>query len=164
METIFALTTMVLASSVSLGVGSSSLAITSFFAAIADGNIDESERRMLGVIYWMLRVAMVLITVSAVILTWVFPGTLAGVEFVWILIAVLYINAILMTKHWMPVKYGPALQAATWYTLGFLFSIEMFALMELTWLSFIGLYVIDFAVAFALVNGFMAYRKWRNKS
>lgn len=156
------LTVMTLASAVSLGVGSSTLAITSFFAAIADGNIDGSERRMLGVIYWVLRVAMVLILLTVSSLTWFFPDTIAWPLFVWTLIFVIFANAILMTKRWIPVQVGPALQAASWYTLGFIFSIEMFNLMELNFISFVGLYAIDFLIAFCIVNGFMWLRKRRS--
>lgn len=157
------ITAMTMATAISLGVGSSSLAITSFFAAIADGQIDQSERHMLGVIYWVLRVAMVLILLTISILTFVFPDTLEGTLYIWILIGVLYVNAILMTKHWIPVQVGPALQAASWYTLGFMLSIQMFAIAELTHFLFAQLYVIDFIVAYVIVNAFM-YIKKRQRS
>jgi hypothetical protein len=54
--------------SISLGVGSSTLAIINFFVAIADSKIDETERIMMGVVYTVLKVAMVLILTTTIIL------------------------------------------------------------------------------------------------
>src|SRR5690606_27543192 len=97
-----------------------------------DGKVDESERRMLGVIYILLRISMVAILLTTLIVTTLRPDIFGTQElFIWILVGVLYANAFLMTKHWIPMKIGPALQAATWYTLGFIVTIRMFALYEI---------------------------------
>lgn len=150
------------ASAIGLGVGSSTLAIASFLAALKDGTIDESERRMLGVIYVTLRVAMVLILVTTLILAWLRPETFGeNIKFLFILVGVLYLNAVLMTKHWIPSSIGPALQAATWYTLGFVASITMFQLFELTYGNFALLYVADVILAILVVKFFLARAKAR---
>lgn len=158
MELIFNLAIIFHASAIGLGVGSSTLAITNFLVAIYDGTIDEGERRMMGVTYVMLRVAMVSILLTTSLIYYFdahFFGEI-GV-FIWILVAVLYANAILMTKHIMSSKIGPALQAGTWYTLGFIVTIHMFKLFALTNLSFAILYAVDIVTALVIVNGYMRF-------
>lgn len=141
-----------------LGVGSSSLAIASFFIAIYDGNIEPIERRMLGVIYWTLRVAMVLIVLATLVLHIFYSELLNGLAwYIWSMVAILYINAALMTARKMPSKFGPSIQAATWYTLGFLVTIKMFGLYELTPQLFLGLYGADLVLFFVSVNAYMLY-------
>lgn len=157
LETILSCIVILNASSIGLGVGSSTLAIASFLTALKDGTIDESERRMLGVIYVTLRVAMVLILLTTVALAWLRPETFGdNTPFLFILTGVLYLNAVLMTKHWIPSSIGPALQAATWYTLGFVATITMFQLFELTYPNFALLYAADIVFAVLVVKFFLA--------
>ena len=68
MTTLFTLIAILQGFSISLGTGASTLAITNFFAAIADGGISPDERRMMGVVYIVLRVAMVLILLTTITL------------------------------------------------------------------------------------------------
>ncbi|MCA9367270.1 hypothetical protein KC887_03335 [Candidatus Kaiserbacteria bacterium] len=148
------------ASSICLGVGASTLAISSFLAALYDNQIDPSERRMLGVIYVTLRVAMVSIFITTALIAWFGPqffGTY--MHYLWVLIAVLFVNATAMTKHWIPSKFGPAIQAATWYTLGFMVTIHMFQLFSVSWFAFGLLYAADIVTAYVVVNGYLAWRK-----
>ncbi len=153
LETITSLIIILNASAIGLGVGSSTLAISSFLTALRDGIIDQSERSMLGVIYIVLRVAMILILLTTVIIMWQRPEIFGNqIGFFLTLIAILYINAVCMTKHWIPSKIGPAVQAATWYTMGFLASINMFHLFTITFSNFIILYAIDLLVALFLIN------------
>ena len=156
LETITSIALILNASAINLGVGSSTLAITSFLVALNDKTIDASERRMLGVIYILLRIAMVMILLTTLFIVWQRP-TLFGnlTQFLYILIAILYINAFCMTKHWISMKIGPALQAATWYTLGFIVSIHMFALYIITIPNFIMLYLIDIVIALAVLQYFL---------
>jgi hypothetical protein len=117
------------AMSVSLGVGSSTLAILNFFYAIKDGTIDPSERGLMGMTYLVLRVAMVLILVSTLLilaLNLSSAGVQALTSFViaqLVLLAVLFSNATLMTYRIMPSTFGPSIQASTWYTFGFLMAL-----------------------------------------
>ena len=152
MELIFSLAIIFHASAIALGVGSSTLAITNFLVAIYDGAID------------MLRVAMASIFLTTALIYFFdknFFGT-AGL-FIWFLVAVLYVNAILMTKHLMPSKIGPALQAGTWYTLGFIVTIHIFNLMVLNYTSFSLLYAADIIVALMIVNGYMKFLQNKKK-
>lgn len=157
MESIHGLLIAWLMSSTALGVGSSTLAIASFLTALQDGQIDQGERRMLGVIYASLRVAMVMIAIALLWLNLGYPGTILGSVFIWTPLLILTLNSVLMTMHWISFKIGPALQAATWYTLGFMLTIEAFNLLPLTWTTFSILYAIDIVLAILIVNVLMWY-------
>lgn len=150
---------------VSLGVGSSTIAITQFFSAIADGNIDETERRMMGVVYFVLRIAMVSIALTSLVQAGIIYKFI-GAEYLnpftiglWVIIAVLFINAVLMTKRLMPSKFGPGIQAGSWYSLGILFSIVPLGLTNFTNVQFALAYAGIVVLTIAIVNGVMSYRK-----
>lgn len=159
METVYVLLVAWLMSSTALGVGSSTLAIASFLTALKDGQIEKSERQMLGVIYTALRVAMMMIFLSLGALTVLYPGSIQSAVYLWILLGILTLNSILMTKHWISYKLGPALQAATWYTLGFKLTIEAFSLLPVTWVVFTSLYVVDIVIAVLAVNALLWWFK-----
>ncbi len=160
LELILPLAIVFQASTIGLGVGSSTIAISNFIVAIWDGTIDASERKIMGVTYITLRVAMFSIFVTTAIITVLDPALFASVdEYIWILVAILFLNALGMTKRWVPSKIGPALQAATWYTLGFIATIHMFDLFSLDMMTFFLLYMGDIVVALAVVNGIMHYLK-----
>ena len=80
---------------------------------------------MLGIVYTVLRMSMILIFVTHLISN--IPLYMVGgveslvnpINFIqWLILFVLYVNALLMTAHIMPDTYGPGIQAATWYALG----------------------------------------------
>jgi len=164
MELIFSLAIVFHASAIALGVGSSTLAISNFLVAIFDGKVDEGERRIMGVTYIILRVAMVSILLTTALIYW-FNSNFFGEAgtYMWLLIVVLYSNAFLMTKHIMPSKIGPALQAATWYSLGFLVTIHVFDLMIINTTTFGILYAADIIVALVVVNGYLKYLQAKKK-
>lgn len=152
--------------SISLGVGSSTLAILNFFAAIADGKIDETERRMMGIVYIVLRIAMVLILLSSISLIVLnqMSGAFNLTPFVMgqlLALAVLFINAVLMTLRLMPSTFGPAIQAGSWYTLGTLTALIPVGLTDFTFTAFLLGYVTWIILAIAIVNGTMAILKHR---
>lgn len=164
MEIIFILTAIVQSVSISLGVGGSTLAILNFFVALADGTIDEGERRMMGVVYIVLRVAMVLILITTAAIAYMYIS--AGDDYFmpytvgyWTLLLVLYANATLMTKRIMPSTVGPALQAATWYTLGILTALVPLRHTNFSYFEFVVGYLAAIALAVAIVNIVMAYAK-----
>lgn len=164
MELIFSLAIIFHASAIALGVGSSTLAISNFLVAIFDGQIDEGERRIMGVTYIMLRVAMVSILLTTALIYFFDTNFFGEIGvFMWVLIAVLYVNAIMMTKHWISPKIGPGLQAATWYTLGFIVTIHMFELVKLDTVTFSLLYAVDIVTALVIVNGYMKYLQSKKK-
>ena len=135
MELIIIITAISQSIGVSLGIGGSVLAVTNFFVALSDGHIDTTERKMMGIVYIILRIAMTLILFTTGLLTFLqykIYGLVYFTPFVvgfWILIFILFINAILMTLKIMPYNFGPALQAATWFSLGImlaLFSLNLY--------------------------------------
>lgn len=148
---------------ISLGVGSSTLAITNFFVAIADGRIDENERKMMGVVYVVLRVAMVAILITTfllIALTNESFTSFTGHEFgIFTVVGMLYLNAILMTKHLIPNTIGPALQAGSWYTLGTLLALQGIGMTGYSYLHFLIGYVAFIFLAVSVVNGIMAILK-----
>lgn len=162
MEIFTLLVTILQSVSISLGVGGSTLAITNFFVAIADGKIDDTERKMMGVVYVVLRVAMVLILLTTLTLlgvTILSGGAITGAEQALLTAtAMLYINAVLMTKRIMPSTFGPSIQAGSWYTLAILLSLAAQNYIDVFnyWL-FLLAYVSWLVLATALVNGIMAY-------
>lgn len=126
METFFIIIEVLKAISISLGVGSSTLAIALYLGSLSnDGKIDKSEKRMLGVVYTVLRLSMVLIFITHLI-TNIPLYMVGGAEYLvsplnfiqWLILLILYVNALLMTAHIMPDTYGPGIQVATWFSLG----------------------------------------------
>lgn len=169
MEILILIATVAQGVAISLGVGTSTMAIVNFFAAIADGKIDEAERRMMGLVYFVLRVAMVVIMLTmlalftAEVMT---TGTIALTTFAVstiVLVCTLYANAILMTKRVMPSTVGPALQASTWYTLGIMASLNSLGLVTFGILPFLLGYASAVVLAVAIVNGIMAIMKHRSE-
>ena len=150
---------------ISLGVGSSTLAILNFFVAIKDGNIDATERRMMGVVYIVLRIAMVAILITSVLLI-AYDYSVAGLAslstFDGVLLTVvgmLFLNASLMSAHVIPSTLGPAIQAGSWYTLGTLLALLSLNLTDFVFWQFLLAYVVWIALAIAIVNGVMAILK-----
>ena len=169
MEIIFTLSAILQSVAISLGVGCSTLAILNFFSAIADGTIDETERRMMGVVYVVLRVAMVLILVTTFILgiiTYIETSSIAFPPYVgalWTLMAVLYTNAILMTLRVVPSTVGPSIQASSWYTLGGVTALSGIGLTSFNYGQFFLGYLAMFLLFTAIVNGYMAYVKQKKQ-
>jgi hypothetical protein len=151
--------------SISLGVGSSTLAIINFFVAISDGKIDETERKMMGVVYTLLRVAMVAIlttTLGLIALEFVYSGVTSLTAFdiaQLFALSVLFINAVLMTFRIMPSTFGPALQAGSWYTLGALVALKLQGITDFTFIQFFMAYVTWLVLAIGIVNGIMSLLK-----
>lgn len=167
MTAFFTLAAILQSFAISLGVGSSTLAIVNFFAAIADGTIDETERRMMGIVYVVLRIAMVAILVTTVLLVapTLFYDGISALSVINIgqtlVIAVLFINAMLMTAHLVPSTVGPGLQAGSWYTLGTLIALQAQGVVSFSVLQFCLAYAAWLALAIGIVNGIMAVLKAR---
>jgi hypothetical protein len=165
MELIMIVVAILFSFATSLGVGSSTLAIINFFVAIADGTIDAAERRIMGVVYILLRVAMVVIFICLVLMTGYNAFHLGAAAFSslllaqWLIVLVLYLNAILMTLRIMPSTFGPSLQAGSWYTLGILAALLPLGLTDFTVVQFLLGYITILFLATGLVNGLMAYLK-----
>jgi hypothetical protein len=149
---------------ISLGVGSSTLAILNFFHAIADGKIDETERNFMGVTYLVLRIAMgtIFVGLFGTIIIYFHTAELENITnylvFQTILLAVLFMNAALMTLRYMPSTFGPAIQASAWYTLGILAALKLQGLGgDWPFYMYVLMYLTTAIFAVSLVNGVMAY-------
>jgi hypothetical protein len=169
METIFVLSTILLSFAISLGVGSSTIAIVNFFTAIADGTIEPTERRMMGVTYIILRVAMVAIAIMLItqyMLGYVgastpYFGSTHAVA-MGLATVVLYVNAVLMTYRIMPSTFGPAIQASSWYTLGTLAALVPAGVTAFSLLVFLLAYASAVVFFVSLVNGVMGWLRHRD--
>jgi hypothetical protein len=165
MAIVISLITLIKFFATSLGVGASTLAAANYFVAVADGYIDENERRMMGVVYVVLRIAMAIILVtsimqftyeySAVGLGDMHPYTLGQM----LVLFVLYLNALLMTAHLVPNTVGPALQAGSWYTLGTLLALQSMGYVHFTFLQLFLAYATWIILAVGIVNGILAVLK-----
>jgi hypothetical protein len=150
---------------VSLGVGSSTLAIINFFVAIADGKIDETERKMMGVVYTALRVAMVGIlvtTLGLIALEFISKGAVSLTAFdiaQLFTLTVLFVNATLMSMRLMPSTFGPALQAGSWYTLGALVALKLQGITDFTFIQFVMAFATWLVLSVGIVNGIMSLLK-----
>ncbi len=167
MTIIFTLVAILQGFSVSLGVGASTVAIVNFFVAIGDGAIDASERRMMGVAYVLLRIAMLAILISTLILVTKDYATqglwsLSDFSIAWIfVIFALFVNAMLMTMHKVPSNFGPAIQAGSWYTLGTLAALASLDITSFTLTEFFLGYVTWLVLTISIVNGVMAIQLGR---
>jgi len=113
----------------SLGVGASTFALVFHFMGMRGSAARSEGKPYQRVVYIVLRIAMaviLLVEIGKVILYIQNGLTLEDARaahtllFLWTLIVVLYGNALLMTLHLMPMRVGPAIQAASWYALGVL--------------------------------------------
>ena len=162
MEIIYIVASLLLSFAVSLGVGSSTIAVINFFAAIADGTIDPAERRMMGVTYIVLRVSMVVIALALLahymigylgVTTPYYATTHAAA--MGLVTAVLYLNAMAMTYRLMPSTFGPAIQASSWYTIGVLVALIPLSVTHFSFVLFAVAYLTTFALFLGLINGIM---------
>lgn len=160
---IYVITSILQAMSISLGVGASTLAILNFFYAIKDGKIEPAERGLMGVNYTVLRVAMVLILLTTLSI-FVIQGQISTYNYAQLtLVLVLFLNAGLMTARIMPSKFGPAIQASSWYSLGFILALVPHALTNFSFYNF-GLYYLGFvAVVTIVINCVMSTLKKKSE-
>ncbi|MFN3188607.1 MAG: hypothetical protein ACK42D_03670 [Candidatus Paceibacteria bacterium] len=162
MEIIIILLTILFNIALSLGIGSSTLVIVNFCVAIADGKINADERRMMGVAYVVLRIALVLLLATSLLLMSlnVQESGLATyspfVIAIWTLLFVLYFNAVLMTLQVMPSAFGPSIQAGTWYTFGIITSLSYLGIF-FSVTQFIIVYISFVLFVTVLVNGVIMY-------
>lgn len=168
MEITYIINAVLMSVAVSLGVGGSTVAITQFFVAISDGEIDQTERKMMGAVYTLLRVAMAAILVTLVIQAVVFYFLLGNFDFIspfmlslWTAVGVLFANAIGMTWHWVPSKLGPAIQASSWYTLGVLLALIPLGQVSFAYTQFLLVYAGAILLAVASLNLLMNHLKSR---
>lgn len=164
MNTAIIIFSVIQAISISLGVGSSTIAILNFFQAIKDGKIDPIERSFMGVTYIALRIAMIIIlltTIGLAMFGYYEYGNLYITSYVIaqiFLILILFLNATLMTKRIMPSTFGPAIQASSWYALGFILALSQQGLGEFSFITFTLLYAGLIVLATLAIGAVMKYQ------
>ena len=163
MHLLFAALTVIQHFGISIGLGASTLAIINFFAAIQDGHIDDTERRMMGIVYVVLRIAEVIIVLATIGLygfTYNSPTAVFDVLEYGQLVAllVLFVNSLLMTIKLIPSTFGPGIQAGSWYVLGFIATIKPLGV-HITVLQFSLCYITWIVFSTSFVNGVMAIMK-----
>lgn len=165
MEIIIIVLTVIQIISTCLGTGSSTLAVINFFNAISDGIIDATERRMMGGTYLVLRTATHIIFITT--LTLAIIGYLSSalsyftpyIIAQFILIAVLYLNSYLMTKKLISSKHGPAIQAGSWYLLGFGVALLTLDLTDFGLVTFFIAYALELMFSYLIINYIMSHLK-----
>lgn len=114
-------------SGLTLGVGSSTFALIFYIRALEDGTIDPSEKKFMHTVYFVLRIGMVLITLG--LLGKLYDGSYALItkayHIQWALMAIILVNAILMTYKKMPMQIGPVLAGGSWYSLFFVTALPL---------------------------------------
>lgn len=105
------------------GVGASTFALTFYINALEDGEIDASERRFMHIVYIVLRIGMVLIASALFGLAgvWAYRGNFTEMAtpvyaMECTLLGIILVNAILMTKRVMSMRFGPVLAGGSWYS------------------------------------------------
>ena len=158
-ETLLTITQVLHQMGVTFGVGASTFALTFFINALEDGTIDPSERRFLHIVYVVLRIGMILITLSLLsfgAIAFSFGNKAALLSPLYLmemtLIAVIIINAILMTRHLMPMKFGPVLAGGSWYSLFLVGALPFFTTPYLALLLYYIAFLILFFVIFTAVK------------
>ena len=76
-----------------------------------------------------------------------------------IVIAILFLNAMLMTAHIVPSTLGPGLQAGSWYALGTLIALQAQGVTGFTTIQFTLAYAAWLALAIGIINSIMAVLK-----
>ena len=109
---------LVYAIGITLGVGSSIFALTFFIRVFQDGLVDASEKRLMHTVYTVLRIGM--ITLYAALIGYTLLGAFSlSLLLKWILLIAITLNAVLMTKRLMPMRFGPILAGGSWFSLFF---------------------------------------------
>ena len=170
MEIILILLIILQSVSIALGVGSSTIAIANFFVAIADGSISTEERRIMQVVYVTIRVGMALILISTLFIAFISISSNGFSDYftsfklaVWSLIFMLFINALAMTKHWVSSTFGPAIQAASWYTLSVITALLPLNLHNFTYSQFLLGYAAAMTLSVSVVNLLIMYLNERRE-
>lgn len=144
-----------------LGVGSSTYAITFFHQSIADGKIDDTEKRFLHTVYFILRMGMILLFLSYATQgyqVWsdiripVGRDTLAAQA---TFLAIIFGNAVLMEKRWVPMWLGPAIAGASWYGIFFAFVLDLYHFSYPVLMTWYIILIVFFIIFLRILREFM---------
>lgn len=105
-----------------LGTGGATLAEVQIDRALRDGRVSDDERALMHANYWMIRVGLAFIIVSALALVWYYLED--GARWVltshkiWakeVMTVVIIVNAVLLTKRWVPLWLGASISFTSWW-------------------------------------------------
>jgi hypothetical protein len=147
------ITSLIFDIGLTLGVGSSTFALIFFIRALEDGTIDQLEKRFMHTVYFVLRIGMILIGIGllATLLTGQsLPFTQYAMQ--WTLLAVVTINALLMTWNIMPMTIGPVLAGGSWYALFLVTSLPIAPVSYMKLLVYYALFLVVFFVVWTMVK------------
>lgn len=105
-----------------LGVGGATIAEVNVVQALRDGKVDANEKRMMHANYTMIRVGTAFILVSAVLLvwshlsqgnTWVLTSGKVWVKE--IMTVAIIVNAVALSRRWVPLWLGAAISFTSWW-------------------------------------------------
>ncbi len=104
-----------------LGLGGAVIAEVQVITALRDGKVDEGERALMHANYFLIRVGLALIIISGLALVWwhlaqgnTWVTTSPKVWVKEIMTAMIIVNAVLLTKHWIPLAVGSAISMTSW--------------------------------------------------
>ncbi len=123
-----------------MGVGSSTFALIFYIRALEDGVIDTSEKRFMQAVYAVLRISMILLGASLLGELFTKTDVIPQSEVLALLLGIITVNAILMTKRMMPMRFGPVLAGGSWYSI--LLVSEITALTSYGYLVLLALYLL----------------------
>jgi hypothetical protein len=143
-----------------LGVGSSTFALIFFIKSLKDGVMDETERSFLRVVFTVLRIGMVLIAVglAGFLLVGAIPEQTAYL-LECVLLFIIILNAVLMDKRIMPMKFGPIIAGGSWYSLFFVSKLPVSAYSYATVAAAYVVFLIVFYFAFNAIKAAYAAPK-----
>ena len=157
MEWFMLFTVIIYKIGVTFGVGASTFALLFYINALKDGIIDASESRFMHLVFIVLRIGMALITfsLSSFAVLWAIQGNIImALQPLYLmevtLMAVIIVNAILMTKHLMPMKFGPVLAGGSWYSIFLVTTLPLvgfsYAMLFYFYLFFLALFFVVFSL------------------
>jgi hypothetical protein len=141
-----------------LGVGASTFALLFYIMAAQDGVVDSSEKRFMRAVYVVLRIGMAVITIALALKfflgTFMTPVYLSQIG----LLGVISLNAYLMTKRLISMRFGPVLAGGSWYSL---FLVSTLPLSGVSFVKIVigyGLFLILFYAIFSLAKSLFLKR------
>lgn len=144
-----------------LGVGSSTYAITFFHQSIADGVVDDTEKRFLHTVYFLLRAGMILLFVSYTAQgyqIWQGMPIPVGTDTLAIqstLLAIIFGNAVLMEKRLIAMWLGPAIAGASWYGIFFAFVLNLYHFSYPILITWYAILIVFFIIFLRILREYM---------
>ena len=144
---------------ITLGVGASTFALLFYIRALEDGTIDASEKRFMHTVYIVLRIGMGLM-VFGLLATLLSNQVSITAPYLmqWTLLGIITGNAILMSYHFMPMRFGPILAGGSWYSLFFVTALEPNIPYSIL-LAYYGIFLVLFYVIFTHIKRRFAFKE-----